>query len=95
MQDRLIVEIGPNVDFTQTHEMRKKIQQLFDAILDAEGTQLTRADRVRLIRDAQMQALSKAYDIQKQELDRQHQREIARQKLDWKALSIERIRLQD
>src|SRR5437868_937856 len=48
VQDKLIAEIGPNVDFTQTHEMRKKIQQLFDAILDAEGTQLTRADRVRL-----------------------------------------------
>ena len=48
VQDRLIAEIGPNVDFTQTHEMRRKIQQLFDALLDAEGTQLTRADRVRL-----------------------------------------------
>src|SRR5919201_1324295 len=48
VQDKLIAEIGPNVDFTQTHEMRKKIQQLFDALLDAEGTQLTRADRVRL-----------------------------------------------
>src|ERR687887_120586 len=48
VQDRLIAEIGPNVDFTQTHEMRRKIQQLFDAILDSEGTQLTRADRVRL-----------------------------------------------
>ncbi len=48
VQDKLIAEIGPNVDFTQTHEMRKKIQQLFDSIIDAEGTQLTRADRVRL-----------------------------------------------
>src|ERR671933_2861034 len=48
VQDKLIVEIGPNVDFTRTQEMRKKIQQLFDALLDAEGTQLTRADRVRL-----------------------------------------------
>src|SRR5205823_584641 len=48
VQDKLIAEIGPNVDFTQTHEMRKKIQQLFDSILDSEGTQLTRADRVRL-----------------------------------------------
>ena len=48
VQDKLIAEIGPNVDFTQTHEMRKKIQQLFDSILDTEGTQLTRADRVRL-----------------------------------------------
>src|SRR5207237_7525577 len=48
VQDKLIAEIGPRVDFTQMHEMRKKIQQLFDSILDSEGTQLTRADRVRL-----------------------------------------------
>src|SRR5579872_6080810 len=48
VQDKLIAEIGPNVDFTQVNEMRKKIQQLFDSILDTEGTQLTRADRVRL-----------------------------------------------
>src|SRR5579864_220993 len=48
VQDKLIAEIGPNVDFSQTHEMRKKIQQLFDSILDTEGTQLTRADRIRL-----------------------------------------------
>src|SRR5947209_4648718 len=48
VQDKLIAEIGPNVDFTQTGEMRKKIQQLFDSILNSEGTQLTRADRVRL-----------------------------------------------
>ena len=48
VQDKLIAEIGPNVDFTKTQEMRKKIQQLFDSILESEGTQLTRADRVRL-----------------------------------------------
>ncbi len=48
VQDKLIAEIGPNVDFSQTHEMRKKIQRLFDAIIEQEGTQLTRADRVRL-----------------------------------------------
>jgi len=48
VQEKLIAEIGPSVDFSQTHEMRKKIQQLFDSILDTEGTQLTRADRVRL-----------------------------------------------
>src|ERR687888_1079128 len=48
VQDKLIAEIGPNPDLTRTHEMRKKIQQLFDALLDAEGTQLTRADRMRL-----------------------------------------------
>ncbi len=48
VQDKLIAEIGPNVDPTKTHEMRKKIQQLFDSILETEGTQLTRADRVRL-----------------------------------------------
>ncbi|MCA1597752.1 MAG: CpaF family protein, partial [Chloroflexi bacterium] len=48
VQDKLIAEIGPNVDPSKTHEMRKKIQQLFDSILETEGTQLTRADRVRL-----------------------------------------------
>jgi len=48
VQDKLISEIGPNADFTQTNEMRKKIQRLFDSILETEGTQLTRADRVRL-----------------------------------------------
>ncbi len=48
VQDKLIAEIGPNVDPTKTYEMRKKIQQLFDSILETEGTQLTRADRVRL-----------------------------------------------
>jgi len=48
VQDKLIAEIGPNVDPGKTHEMRKKIQQLFDQIIETEGTQLTRADRVRL-----------------------------------------------
>ena len=48
VQDKLIAEIGPTVDPSKTHEMRKKIQQLFDSILETEGTQLTRADRVRL-----------------------------------------------
>jgi Relaxase/Mobilisation nuclease domain len=53
----------------------------------------TRALRVQLVRDAQMAALSRAFDIQKQDLYCQHQRDIARQKAEWSALSIERKRL--
>ena len=48
VQDSLIQEIGPNVDFSQMGEMRKRVQQMFDSILEQEGTQLTRADRTRL-----------------------------------------------
>jgi hypothetical protein len=57
------------------------------------GSRKVRADRIRLIRDAQLEALSHAYDIQKQALDMRHEREIAAQKHEWQALSIERKRL--
>jgi hypothetical protein len=59
------------------------------------GSRRARADKIRLVREAQMAVLSRAYDIQKQELDRRHAQEIDKQKLDWKALSIERKRLWD
>ena len=59
------------------------------------GSRKVRADRIRLIRDAQLATLSKAYDIQKEDLDRRHAQEIEKQKLDWKALSIERKKLWD
>ncbi len=49
VQDKLIAEIGPSVDFSQTSEMRKKIQRLLDTIIESEGTQLSRADRGRLL----------------------------------------------
>jgi len=48
VQQKLLQDIGPNADFSQAGEMRKKIQNLFEAALEAEGTQLTRADRARL-----------------------------------------------
>lgn len=48
VQDRLIQEIGTDVDFSQVGEMRKRVQNMFDSILEQEGTQLTRADRTRL-----------------------------------------------
>ncbi len=57
------------------------------------GKRKVRADRIRLVRDAQLAALSGAYDIQKDDLDRRHAREIEEQKLGWKTLSAERKRL--
>jgi pilus assembly protein CpaF len=48
VQQKLIQDIGPNADFSQAGEMRKRIQSLFEAALETEGTQLTRADRTRL-----------------------------------------------
>src|SRR5436305_2104676 len=48
VQDKLIQEIGTDVDYQQIGEMRKRVQQMFDSILEQEGTQLTRADRTRV-----------------------------------------------
>jgi len=48
VQQKLIQDIGPNADFSQAGEMRKRIQVLFESALETEGTQLTRADRARL-----------------------------------------------
>jgi pilus assembly protein CpaF len=48
VQQKLIQDIGPNADFSQAAEMRKRIQVLFESALETEGTQLTRADRARL-----------------------------------------------
>ena len=59
------------------------------------GKRKTRADRVKLVRDAQMQALAHAYDIQKQALDHRQAQEIERQKQEWRALSTERKKLWD
>ena len=57
------------------------------------GKRKVRADRVRLVRDAQLAALSHAFDIQKQALDQRQDHEVAAQKIEWNALSIERKRL--
>ncbi len=57
------------------------------------GKRQARADRVRLVRDAQLATLAKAFDIQKQALDQRQALEIAAQKAQWQALSTERKRL--
>jgi hypothetical protein len=57
------------------------------------GKRKVRADRIRLIRDAQLEALSRAFDIQKQALEQRQEGEIATRKAEWNALSIERKRL--
>ena len=57
------------------------------------GSRKARADKIRLVRDAQLATLSRAYDIQKQALDRAHAEDIARQKQAWRTLSTERDKL--
>jgi hypothetical protein len=59
------------------------------------GKRKHRADRVKILRDAQMQALGVAFDIQKEALDQKHEHEIERQKQDWRDLSTERQKLWD
>lgn len=57
------------------------------------GKRHARAGKIKIVRDAQLEALSRAYDLQKQALDRRHEQEIAAQKAEWNALSVERKRL--
>jgi hypothetical protein len=57
------------------------------------GKRQARAEKIKIVRDAQMEALARAFDIQKQALDLRHQQEIAAQKQEWSALSVERKRL--
>jgi uncharacterized protein YhaN len=54
------------------------------------GKRDARAQKIKIVRDSQLQGLAHAYDIQKQALDQRHAQEIAAQKLEWKALSVER-----
>jgi Relaxase/Mobilisation nuclease domain len=57
------------------------------------GKRHTRAEKIKIVRDAQLEALSRAYDLQKQALDQRHAQQIAAQKAEWSALSVERKRL--
>jgi hypothetical protein len=59
------------------------------------GKRKVRADKIRLVRDAQMQALARAFDIQKAVLDIRHEHEIEQQKQEWRELAIERTKLWD
>ncbi len=57
------------------------------------GSRQARAGKIKIVRDAQLEALSRAYDLQKQALDQRHAQEIGAQKAEWSALSVERKRL--
>jgi hypothetical protein len=57
------------------------------------GSREARAAKIKIVRDAQLEALARAFDIQKQALDQRQQQEIAAQKTEWQALSVERKRL--
>ena len=48
IQNKLIAELDPTLDVTQTDEVRKTIEELFDNILSEEARVLSRAERQRL-----------------------------------------------
>ena len=48
IQDKLIAELDPQMDITQTDEVRRTIEEMYDQILAQEGTILTRQERQRL-----------------------------------------------
>jgi pilus assembly protein CpaF len=48
VQNRLIAELDPSMDVSQTDEVRGNIEELFDAVLSEEGIILSRAERQRL-----------------------------------------------
>jgi Relaxase/Mobilisation nuclease domain len=59
------------------------------------GKRKARADKIRLVRDAQMHTLACAFDIQKHALEARHAQEIDRQKQEWRELATERTKLWD
>jgi pilus assembly protein CpaF len=48
IQDKLIAELDPQMDISQTDEVRHTIEEMYDQILAQEGTILTRQERQRL-----------------------------------------------
>ncbi|UCC87194.1 MAG: CpaF family protein [Anaerolineales bacterium] len=48
IQDKLIAELDPQMDISQTDEVRRTIEDMYDQILSQEGTILTRQERQRL-----------------------------------------------
>jgi pilus assembly protein CpaF len=49
IHDRLLAELDPKMDINQTDEVRRNIEEMFDAILTQESMFLTRADRQELL----------------------------------------------
>lgn len=48
VQSKLIAEMDPKMDLSDTNQVRRTIEELFNAILDQENVVLVRADRQRL-----------------------------------------------
>jgi pilus assembly protein CpaF len=48
VQNMLIAELDPKIDLSQTAQVRRTIEDLFNIILDQQGIVLTRVDRMRL-----------------------------------------------
>src|SRR5437016_5595398 len=48
VQNRLISELDPKMDLTDTVQVRRVIEELFTAILESEGVVLVRSERQRL-----------------------------------------------
>ena len=49
IHDRLLSELDPGVDVSQHEEVRRQIEEMFEALLAQENLVLTRADRQRLL----------------------------------------------
>jgi pilus assembly protein CpaF len=49
IHDRLLAELDPKMDVSKTEEVRRNIEEMFDALLTQENLILTRADRQRLL----------------------------------------------
>ena len=48
VQQRLIAELDPKLDLTKTDEVRRKVEDIFNQILETENIVLTRVERARL-----------------------------------------------
>jgi len=48
VQNKLIAELDPKMDLSDSMQVRRTIEELFNTILDQEGVALTRADRTKL-----------------------------------------------
>ncbi|HZT08067.1 MAG TPA: CpaF family protein [Chloroflexota bacterium] len=51
VKSRLIADLDPNMDLSKTTEVRQKIKNLFDQIVEVENIVLTRAERDRLFEE--------------------------------------------
>ena len=49
IHSKLIAELDPKMDVSQTEEVRGQIEEMFEALLTQENLILTRADRQRLL----------------------------------------------